>query len=371
MWPQTEVITLDIEQGRGLHTARALARPGGEPAPVGESALAGRQRVTRVVGRDQAATTDGAALRARTGCLATRQRSNTRRRLRSGRHRTDRLRTEAQPGVQHRGALRCLELVPQRSQSFGVLLPGPLDTEGMGSRGEHRLADKRVVDEERKSTVNRWRSLAPARRVSFWRWRHAAERSSRNRSGSRARKRAENCGLHRIVQPQPFRCFVYEAERPELAPSRRLRLGTPSPRTPLVTRRGTDAASRSWRPWSSRPAQGNAVASAATGRPDLVDRHVGDVCLHGEPKRQRVAARFGKSCQRGLPPHFASARKASARPHRSTRRAGGSRARPLDPSRSTIRASERSRPAMTKRSSVDNDGTSSCRNQGSAMRNIS
>src|SRR5689334_24528893 len=43
--PQTEVVTLDVEQRRGLHTARALARAGGEPAPVGEGPLAGRQRV--------------------------------------------------------------------------------------------------------------------------------------------------------------------------------------------------------------------------------------------------------------------------------------------------------------------------------------
>src|SRR3982751_4801992 len=41
VWPQAEVITLHIEQGRGLHTAWPLARAGGEPAPVGESALAG------------------------------------------------------------------------------------------------------------------------------------------------------------------------------------------------------------------------------------------------------------------------------------------------------------------------------------------
>src|SRR5437763_1028571 len=51
VWPQAEVVTLDVEQGRGLHTAGALARAGGEPAPVGESALAGRQRVTRGVPR--------------------------------------------------------------------------------------------------------------------------------------------------------------------------------------------------------------------------------------------------------------------------------------------------------------------------------
>src|SRR5205085_7712602 len=51
VWPQAEVITLDIEQRRGLHTARALTRAGGEPAPVSESPLAGRQRVTRGVPR--------------------------------------------------------------------------------------------------------------------------------------------------------------------------------------------------------------------------------------------------------------------------------------------------------------------------------
>src|SRR5206468_1875612 len=51
VWPQAEVVTLDIEQRRGLHPARALARASGEPAPVGESALAGRQRVTRGVPR--------------------------------------------------------------------------------------------------------------------------------------------------------------------------------------------------------------------------------------------------------------------------------------------------------------------------------
>src|SRR5882672_5670441 len=49
VWPQAEVVTLDIEQRRGLHTARALARAGGEPASVRESPLAGRQRVTRGV----------------------------------------------------------------------------------------------------------------------------------------------------------------------------------------------------------------------------------------------------------------------------------------------------------------------------------
>src|SRR5207237_10097563 len=51
VWPQAEIITLDIEQRRGLHTARALARATGEPTPVGESPLAGRQRVTRGVSR--------------------------------------------------------------------------------------------------------------------------------------------------------------------------------------------------------------------------------------------------------------------------------------------------------------------------------
>src|SRR3954471_18872738 len=49
MRPQAEVVTLDVEQRGGLHTARALAHAGGEPAPVGESPLAGRQRVTRGV----------------------------------------------------------------------------------------------------------------------------------------------------------------------------------------------------------------------------------------------------------------------------------------------------------------------------------
>src|SRR5207248_8894460 len=65
-------------------------------------------------------------------------------------HGTDRFRTKAQPRVQYRGALRCLELVPQRSKNFGVLLPRPLDTEGMGGRGEHRLADDRVVDQKKE-----------------------------------------------------------------------------------------------------------------------------------------------------------------------------------------------------------------------------
>src|SRR3954463_11850308 len=51
VWPQAEVVTLDIEQRRGLHTARALARARGEPAPVAESPLAGRKRVTRGVPR--------------------------------------------------------------------------------------------------------------------------------------------------------------------------------------------------------------------------------------------------------------------------------------------------------------------------------
>src|SRR4051812_8038640 len=45
VWPEAEVVTLDIDQRRGLHTARALARAGGEPAPVGERPLARRQRV--------------------------------------------------------------------------------------------------------------------------------------------------------------------------------------------------------------------------------------------------------------------------------------------------------------------------------------
>src|SRR5207253_10111965 len=63
---------------------------------------------------------------------------------------TDRVRTKAQPRVQRRGALRWLEFVPQRSQSFGVRLPRPRGAEGMRSRGEHRLADERVVDEEKE-----------------------------------------------------------------------------------------------------------------------------------------------------------------------------------------------------------------------------
>src|SRR3954466_10544728 len=49
--PQTEVVAFDVEQRRGLHTARAFARARGEPAPVGEGPLAGRQRVTRRVPR--------------------------------------------------------------------------------------------------------------------------------------------------------------------------------------------------------------------------------------------------------------------------------------------------------------------------------
>src|SRR5205085_4051560 len=149
VWPQAEVITLDVEQRRGLHTARTLASAGGEPAPVGESPLAGRQRVTRGVarpscddwvcslerGRDVSPLGDDRTPDDGSGPVA---------------NRTDRIRTKAQPRVQHRGALRCVELVPQRSQSFGVVFPRPLDTEGVDSRGEHRLADERVVDEEKE-----------------------------------------------------------------------------------------------------------------------------------------------------------------------------------------------------------------------------
>src|SRR3954470_25016230 len=43
---QAEVVTLDVEQRRGLNTAGPLARAGGEPAPVSERPLAGRQRVS-------------------------------------------------------------------------------------------------------------------------------------------------------------------------------------------------------------------------------------------------------------------------------------------------------------------------------------
>src|SRR5258705_3423128 len=147
VWPQAEVITLDSEQRGGLHTARALARAGGEPAPVGESPLAGRQRVTRGVPRPSCDNWVGSLERGRDVSPLGDDRTAD---DGSGPvvHRTDRVRTKAQPRVQHRGALRCLEFVPQRSQSVGVLLPRPLDTEGVGSRGEHRLADERVVDEE-------------------------------------------------------------------------------------------------------------------------------------------------------------------------------------------------------------------------------
>src|SRR4051794_14665725 len=115
VWPQAEVVTLDVEQRRGLYTARALARAGGEPAPVRESPLAGRQRVTRRVPRPSCDDWVGSLERGRdvsplgddrtpddgSGPVA---------------HRSDRLRAEAQPRVQHRGALCCVEFVPQRSQ---------------------------------------------------------------------------------------------------------------------------------------------------------------------------------------------------------------------------------------------------------------
>src|SRR4051812_3562280 len=122
VWPQAEVITLDIEQCRGLHTARALARAGGEPAPVGESPLAGRQRVTRGVPRPSCDDWVGSLERMRDVSPRGDDRTPD-----DGpgpvAHRSDRVRTKAQPRVQHRGTFRCLEFVPQRSQSFGVLLP--------------------------------------------------------------------------------------------------------------------------------------------------------------------------------------------------------------------------------------------------------
>src|SRR5262249_55726332 len=46
---KAEVVALDVEQRRGLHAARSVARARGEPAPMDECALARRQRVTRRV----------------------------------------------------------------------------------------------------------------------------------------------------------------------------------------------------------------------------------------------------------------------------------------------------------------------------------
>ena len=96
--------------------------------------------------------------------------------------------------------------------------------------------------------------------------------------------------MHRIVQPQPFRCFVYEAERPESLH-----------RVVCVLARhcleDTSRHSSRHRCCVEESATLVIEAGAKRGRqrgdharPDLVDRHVGDVCLRGEPKRQRVAA---------------------------------------------------------------------------------
>jgi hypothetical protein len=184
----------------------------------------------------------------------------------------------------------------------------------MGGRGEHRLADERVVDEEKEvrgesAEVTRARppcfvlEMAPRGRAQF------AEplRFEGAQSGG-------DCGLHGVVQPQPFRCFVDEAERPE-----------PLHRVVCVLARHCveDTPRHSARHRCSVEESAPLVIEAGAkrgrqrgdhARPDLVDRYVGDVCLRGEPKRQRVAARdsadhvnvvvrhirVGQKCLRGL-----------------------------------------------------------------------
>ncbi len=212
--PHAEVVTLDVEQRSRLHAARALAGAGGEPAPVHERPLAGRERMAGRVprpsrddgvgplerGRDVSPLGDDRTPDDGAGPVA---------------HRSHRVGAKAQPRVQYRGGLRRVELVPQSSESFGVLVPRTLDAEGMNGRGKHRLADERVVDEEqqvRRESVEVTRARPPCFVLKMTPRGGAQLAEPLRFEGAQPRGHG---GLHRIVEPQPFRRLVDEAERAE------------------------------------------------------------------------------------------------------------------------------------------------------------
>jgi hypothetical protein len=116
------------------------------------------------------------------------------------------------------------------------------------------------------------------------------------------------------VQPKPLRGLIHEAERPEpvhrgvrvVARHRREN----APRHSARHRRGVkESAALVIETGTERGRQ-----SGDHARPDLVDRHVGDVGLRGEPQGQRVTprdaadpvgvvfrhVRVGEECARGL-----------------------------------------------------------------------
>ena len=263
VWPQSEVITLDVEQRRGLHTARALCRAGGKPAPVGQSPLAGGQRMTR-------------------GAPATQLADDWVGSLERGRDAPPLLRDDRTPTTpgsgrgpngprQDEGATtRPTQRRPRVSRigattlgRASASLPAPTLSTLKAWAVADIASDERVVDEEQEVRGESVEVTCARCRVSFWRWRHAAERSRRNRSGSRARSRAETAACTASWSRNPSDVSSTSLSALSLSIVLSASWHAMASRTPLVTRRGTDAASRSRRPSSSRPAR-NAVASAAT-----------------------------------------------------------------------------------------------------------
>ena len=237
-----EVITLDVEHGRGLDGTGRLASAHGEGAAVHERLLAWRQWVASCVGKprrdDWIVSFEGGRDRPPlAGDGAPGDATGT---VTDDAHR---VRRQVCPPIEDGGALRRVVLSPQRPDGGHVLGAGGLDGVAVRRGREHRLAHDGIVDQE-EEVGRRAGEFADAGAVGL----------GPNVMPCGRPVRAEPVGIER---PQPFRQSdlnrVVEDEpvgrrideRHAAQPLHRIVgvLVQHGGETPDVTRRTTDAAS--------------------------------------------------------------------------------------------------------------------------------